>query len=37
MIGRFWHGWTTLENAGDYERIVVEAVERRVFGRDFRR
>ena len=22
MIGRFWHGWTTLENADTYERIV---------------
>ena len=22
MIGRFWHGWTTLDNADTYERIV---------------
>jgi len=22
VIGRFWHGWTTLDNADTYERIV---------------
>ena len=22
MISRFWHGWTTLDNADTYERIV---------------
>ncbi len=26
MISRFWHGWTTLDNADAYERIVTTEV-----------
>lgn len=26
MIGRIWHGWTTVENADAYERIVTNEV-----------
>lgn len=26
MIGRVWHGWTTLENADEYERVLTEEV-----------
>jgi len=26
MIGRIWHGWTTLENADRYERLLKEEI-----------
>lgn len=26
MIGRVWHGWTTLENADDYEQLLRQQV-----------
>jgi heme-degrading monooxygenase HmoA len=25
-IGRIWHGWTTLQNAGAYERLLTEEI-----------
>jgi heme-degrading monooxygenase HmoA len=26
MIGRIWHGWTKVENAGAYERLLKEEI-----------
>jgi hypothetical protein len=26
MIGRIWHGWTKLENADRYERLLKEEI-----------
>ncbi len=26
MIGRIWHGWTRLENADEYERLLKEEI-----------
>ena len=26
MIGRIWHGWTTLENADKYEKLLKEEI-----------
>jgi len=26
MIGRIWHGWTTLENADEYENLLLNEV-----------
>lgn len=33
MIARVWHGWTTPENAGEYERAYVPAGARAVLAR----
>lgn len=33
MIGRIWHGWTTLDNADAYERIVSTEVLPQIAGR----
>lgn len=32
-IKRVWNGWTTRENAGDYERCYVPAVAQEVLAR----
>ncbi len=34
MIGRIWHGWTTLENANRYERLLKEEIFAGIAGRD---
>jgi antibiotic biosynthesis monooxygenase (ABM) superfamily enzyme len=34
MIGRIWHGWTTLENADRCERLLKEEIFAGIAGRD---
>ena len=34
MIGRIWHGWTTLENADRYEKLLKEEIFAGIAGRD---
>ena len=34
MIGRIWHGWTTLENADRYEKLLKEEIFAGIVGRD---
>ena len=34
MIGRIWHGWTTLENADRYEKLLKEEIFAGMVGRE---
>ena len=34
MIGRIWHGWTTIENADRYERLLKEEIFVGIAGKD---
>jgi len=36
MVTRIWHGWTTPDNADEYERIVSEEVLPSIAARDLR-